>query len=101
MRAPSTSAPTPIETVIRQYPLTPAAGKRLIAKALVAHPMVAEALRSGRLVIVAGTTNGYVAEEILAHIGQAVGFVRRHFFRGIILPPAAALAGRGRSPLQD
>jgi hypothetical protein len=51
--------------MIRQYPLTPAAGKRLIAKGLAAHPWVTEVLRTGRLVIVAGTTNGYVAEDIL------------------------------------
>ena len=90
--------------MIRQYPLTPAAGKRLIAKALVVHPWVREVLRSGRLVIVAGTTNGYVAEEILTQIGQAVGFMRRYFFRGLTLPPAliAAMGGRpadaGRFP---
>jgi hypothetical protein len=83
--------------MLRQYPLTPAAGKRLIAKALVAHPWVTETLRSGRLVIVAGTTNGYVAEEILAQIGQAVGFVRRHFFRGLTLPPAL-IAAMGKQP---
>lgn len=34
----------------------------------------------------AGTTNGYVAEEILREIGQAGGFSRKRFFRGIILP---------------
>ena len=68
--------------MIRQYPLTPAAGKRLIAKALAEHPTVKRALRDGCLVIVAGTTNGYVAEEILSQLGQAVGFSRRHFFRG-------------------
>ena len=73
--------------MIRQYPLTPAAGKRLIAKGLATHPWVMETLRSGRLVIVAGTTNGYVAEEVLRAIGQSVGFVKRSFFRGITVPP--------------
>jgi hypothetical protein len=82
--------------MIRQYPLTPAAGKRLIGKAVAAHPWVTEVLRTGRLVIVAGTTNGYVAEEILGSLGQAVGFDKRHFFRGLTLAPAqiAAMAGR-------
>jgi hypothetical protein len=84
--------------MVRQYPLTPAAGKRLIAKALVVHPWVTEALRSGRVVIVAGTTNGYVAEEILTQIGQAVGFQRRHFFRGITLPPSLIAAMGSRPP---
>lgn len=72
---------------MRQFALTPAAGKRIIAKALAAHPAVRAALKSGRVAIIAGTTNGYVAEEILASIGQAKGFSRRRFFRGITLPP--------------
>jgi hypothetical protein len=76
--------------MIRQYPLPPAVGKRLIAKGLVGHPWVTQTLRSGRLVIVAGTTNGYVAEEILKAIGQSMGFVKRTFFRGITLPPLVA-----------
>ena len=87
--------------MIRQYPLTPAAGKRLIAKALVRHPLIVRALRDGRLVIVAGTTNGYVAEEILAHIGQNVGFSRRHFFRGVTVAPAWIAAAHGRPPDND
>ncbi len=84
--------------MIRQYPLTPAAGKRLIAKALVSHPLVTQVLHRGRLVIVAGTTNGYVAEEILSHLGQAVGFSRQHFFRGVTVSPAWITAAHGRLP---
>lgn len=84
--------------MIRQYPLTPAAGKRLIAKALKRHPMIVEVLRSGRLIIVAGTTNGYLAEEILSQLGQAVGFSRRHFFRGVTVSPAWITAAQGRPP---
>jgi len=45
-----------------QFVLTVAAGKRLIGKALAAHPAVQAASRSATLVIIAGTTNGYVAE---------------------------------------
>jgi len=84
--------------MIRQYPLTPAAGKRLIAKALTKHPTITKALSNGRLVIVAGTTNGYVAEEILSQLGQAVGFSRRHFFRGVTVSPAWITAAQGRLP---
>jgi hypothetical protein len=87
--------------MVRQYPLTPAAGKRLIAKGLVAHPWVIETLGRGRLVIVAGTTNGYVAEEVLAHIGQGVGFARRHFFRGVTLPPSLVAARAKRGAEED
>ncbi len=83
---------------IRQYTLTPAAGKRLIAKAMVVHPVIRDVLKSGTLVIVAGTTNGYVAEEILAAQGGAEDFSRRRFFRGITLPPARPTTDTGRLP---
>lgn len=83
---------------MKQFVLTPAAGKRLIAKALVTHPAIQAAIKSGTVVIIAGTTNGYVAEEILQSIGQADGFSRRHFFRGIILPPSRPTTESGRLP---
>ena len=53
---------------MKQFVITPAAGKRLIAKALVTHSAIQAALKSGTVVIIAGTTNGYVAEEILKSI---------------------------------
>jgi len=81
---------------MRQFVLTPAAGKRLIARALVAHPALQAALKSGTVVIVAGTTNGYVAEELLASIDQAEGFSRQRFFRGITLPPGSPITSAGR-----
>lgn len=81
---------------MKQFVLTPAAGKRLIAKALVTHPAIQAALKSGTVAIIAGTTNGYVAEEILKSIGQADGFSRRRFFRGIILPPWRPTTETGR-----
>ncbi len=81
---------------MQQYTLTPAAGKRLIAKAAAAHQTVRSALRSGTVVVVAGTTNGYVAEEILGSLGQADGFKRARFFRGITLPPARSTTESGR-----
>jgi hypothetical protein len=83
---------------IKQFALTPAAGKRLIAKAMAAHPAVREALRSGTLVIIAGTTNGCVAEEILAERGGGKEFSRRRFFRGITLPPGKTTTASGRLP---
>lgn len=64
-----------------QFVLTPAAGKRLIGKALAAHPAIQAASRSSTLVIIAGTTNGYVAEEILKSLGQVEGFSKKRFFR--------------------
>lgn len=70
-----------------QVVLTPAASKRLIARAIVRHPDVARVLQTGTLVIVAGTTNAYVAEEVLAQLGQLDGFDRRRFYRGVTVPP--------------
>lgn len=71
---------------MKQYVVTVAAGKRLIGKAMAKHPAVQAVLASGTLVIIAGTTNGYVAEEILAGIGQSEGFSRRKFVRGATFP---------------
>jgi len=81
-----------------QVVLTVAAGKRLIAKAMAKHPAAQEALRSGTLVIIAGTTNGYVAEEILGLLGSPQDFDRRCFFRGITLPPEKKISPEGRFP---
>ena len=81
---------------MEQFLITPAAGKRLIAKALAKHPAVNESLASGTIVIIAGTTNGYVAEEILSFIGQAEDFSRKRFFRGVVLPPGGPVTSSGR-----
>jgi len=69
----------------------------LIGKAIGKHAAVVETLKKGTIVIVAGTTNGYVAEEILSAIGQAKAFQRDHFYRGIILPPNRPTTSTGRS----
>jgi hypothetical protein len=45
--------------------LTPSESKRLIARAVAQMPEVQEALSSGRIIIGNGTTNAYVAEELL------------------------------------
>lgn len=82
---------------MKQFVLTPAAGKRLIGKAIAKHAAVATAIKKGTVVIVAGTTNGYVAEEILKELGQAKAFQRDRFYRGIILPPVRPTGPTGRS----
>jgi len=69
-----------------QYMLTPAAGKRLIARALLEYAPVKEAIEKRTVVIIAGTTNGYIAEEWLKKLDQSEGFQRNHFFRGIATP---------------
>jgi hypothetical protein len=81
---------------MKQILLTVAMGKRLLGKALASHPAVISALRKGTVVIVAGTTNSYVAEEILESIGRKDKFSRRRFFRGISLPPHYKTTDAGR-----
>lgn len=83
---------------MKQYLLTIAAGKRLIGKGLASHPDILTVLKTGTLVIIAGTTNGYAAEEILASIGQAKDFDRGRFFRGVTLPPSMPITDAGRLP---
>ena len=81
-----------------QTTLTPAAGKRLIAKSLLRHSAIQTALKSGTIVIIAGTTNGYVAEELLAVCGNTKDFSRQRFFRGITLPLYLKTTDAGRLP---
>lgn len=81
---------------MKQFIITPAAGKRLIAKALTQYPSIKKVLKTGTMVIIAGTTNGYVAEEILNLTGQAQEFSRNNFFRGIVIPPIIPRTASGR-----
>ena len=45
--------------------IKPSAAKRLIAKGVAAHPIVRRALEEGTIVVTLGTTNAYVAAELL------------------------------------
>jgi hypothetical protein len=76
---------------MKQIMITPAAGKRLIGKGMAAHPLLADALKNATVVITGGTTNGYVAEEILSKLKITEKFPRLHFFRGVTLPPGYAM----------
>lgn len=73
--------------IVRQFVFTPAAGKRLIAKSILLLPDIRAALQDNTVVIIAGVTNGYVAEEVLRSLGQLSGFSRERFFRGVTFPP--------------
>ncbi|MHC4704557.1 MAG: hypothetical protein ACYTFQ_28760, partial [Planctomycetota bacterium] len=53
------------KVVQAQVVLTVSESKRLIAKAVAQMPVVKEALRDGMIIIAKGTTNTYVAEELL------------------------------------
>lgn len=72
---------------MQQVVVTPAMGKRLIALGMARHPDIVRVLKRGTLTIVAGTTNGYVAEEVLRSIDQLEGFTREGFRRGIVTAP--------------
>jgi hypothetical protein len=81
---------------MKQFVLTVAAGKRLIARAMAAHSLIKNALKKGTVVIIAGTTGGYIAEEILAVIGDNKDFSVKRFYRGITLPPGFKIKETGR-----
>ncbi len=70
---------------MKQFCVTTSMGKRLIGKAMALHPDIKAVLKKGTLVIIAGTTNGYAAEEILKSLGQAEGFTREGFRRGMVV----------------
>jgi hypothetical protein len=73
---------------MKQFCVTSSMGKRLIGRALVEHANIQSALQKGTVAIIAGTTNGYVAEEVLKSLGQEDGFSRVGFRRGMVTPPA-------------
>jgi hypothetical protein len=81
---------------MKQVILTSSVGKRLIGKALAMHPEIKKTLEQGTIVIIAGTTNGYVVEEILKSIGETRPFNRLRFIRGITLPPGYQVSESGR-----
>jgi len=76
---------------MKQFCVTTAMGKRLIGKAMALHPDITEVLEKGTLVIIAGTTNGYVAEETLKSLGQVEGFSRRGYRRGVTVAPGVKI----------
>ena len=76
-----------------QVLLTVSMGKRLIARGLMAEPQVREAMSGGRLLIVAGTTDAYVAQEALRAVGSDIDFDPRSFRRGVTTAPGAKAEG--------
>jgi len=81
--------------VTKLFLLTPAAGKRLIAKAFVHIPEIREAIKHRTVVVIAGTTNGYVARELLdLTFNGHENFSAKGFYRGITLPPGYKPGGQ-------
>jgi hypothetical protein len=79
-----------------QISLTPAAGKKLISLALAAQPEIQRKLKEGTIVVIAGTTNSYLARELLSQSGEKRPFNANRFFRGITLPPGFKVGQTGR-----
>ena len=72
--------------------LTVAESKRLIGKAVAQMPIVKNALENGMVIIIKGTTNRYVAEEIT---GQKI--VPAEFATGRLMPKQAELLPKGKT----
>jgi len=66
------------------FVLTPAAGKKLIGKAVAALPEVQRAFTGGRLLVANGTTTGYIVEALTGkpvnHFQYCVGVVAQGKF---------------------
>ncbi len=58
--------------------LTVSESKRLIAKGVVAHPLVKNAMKTGHVVVCKGTTNAYVVEELLGKAIKRTDYVTGH-----------------------
>jgi len=70
------AAAEPAKIVQAQAILTVSESKRLIGQAVKEMPIVKNALANGMVIIVKGTTNAYVAEEIMGKKIEKAGFVR-------------------------
>jgi hypothetical protein len=75
----------------KQILVTVPAGKRLIAKAVTILPQIKQSLKENTVVIIAGTTNGFVGEEILQSIDQLDDFTKDSFYRGATVAPGRKL----------
>ena len=71
----------------KQYLITVEEGKRLISRAVAHMDAVQKAAAEHTLVIVAGTTNGYLAEAMLDQLGERGDFTRVGFRRGVNTVP--------------
>ncbi|MBR2991604.1 MAG: hypothetical protein IKF51_09145 [Solobacterium sp.] len=72
-----------------QILLTPAAGKALIAEALVHSETVRKALKEHTIAIIKGTGNAYIADRLLKEIGEP--FSSTGYNRGITVPKGTSL----------
>jgi hypothetical protein len=66
------------------FTLTPSESKRVIAKAVVAMPEVQKAKREGYLIVGRGSTNAYIAEELLNVTLEKEKYVAGQVIRGVL-----------------
>src|SRR3972149_4529915 len=78
------------EAVSAIVSLTVAESKRLIAKGVAALPEVQQAMKSGRIVIARGSTNAFVAEEVLGMTIDA----KANYAAGLIAEGRLGINGR-------
>ena len=74
-----------------QFLITPAAGKRLIARAIVRRKDVQDALKDRKIVVIAGTTNLYIANELLKQLGSSLRAEGPLFHRGVLGAPGSKM----------
>jgi hypothetical protein len=82
--------------IVASVNLTVAEGKRLIAKGIANHPQVKERMKKGTIVILTGSTNTYIAEE-LVNLSEPRG----SFVLGYITPNGAPNFKEGISSTKD
>jgi len=66
------------------FTLTSSESKRLIAKAVAAMPEVQEAMNEGYLIVGRGSTNAYIAEELLEKTIEKEKYVAGQVIRGVL-----------------
>ena len=64
--------------------LTPAESKRLIARAVLAMPEVKAALKTGKVIIGGGTTNAFIAEELLSRPVSREFYIKGNITFGLL-----------------
>jgi hypothetical protein len=76
--------------------LTPAASKRLIARGVMRLPEVQRALKHGTIVVALGTTNAFVAEELLAAIAGAQSKLEKgRYAAGVVTSAGLCVVPKG------
>lgn len=66
------------------FTLTPSESKRLIGKAVAAMPEVLKALKEGYLIIGRGSTNAYIAEELMNQTIEKEKYVAGQVVKGVL-----------------